>query len=441
MQNKRSTLATVNWSLFFSPCYNRSTCRVPALSSKTLSRSVRYPRGLVPADHCTGTAARICGAVRLVYGTLPLSRFEGVYIEAGLLHLERLATANSEQHTALIPLMVGVVARACGAEKHVEKFNDYRMIMRLPFVIVGMLLGASLWYVARRLFGNLGGYIALLLYAFSPMAIGKSSEIGPFIVGAWGAFGLIYTGIAVAHTLYAPREVVLWKLASHPSDGTLDRHLCGCAIFVLGSAATGVSVHVMGGMGEAGGGCRHFRRRMLRCPRSPLGAFWFSHCRLCPGTTACGLARSSVARLRRAWTFLAVLGPVSGQRARVAPASRHFFGGFRCLEANAIFWYGGPSDRFPATVQPVAGHAVFRGVLRFSWPPVHDAVYCRGFDRPAGEQIRADLQRCHFWGPDCQRHDRRLQPRVSRFSNPLRTLRHRKGWNTLRALCRPGAIP
>jgi hypothetical protein len=27
----------------------------------------------------------------------------------------------------------------------------------------------------------------------------------------WGAFGAIFTGIAVAHTLYAPREVVLWN--------------------------------------------------------------------------------------------------------------------------------------------------------------------------------------------------------------------------------------
>lgn len=28
---------------------------------------------------------------------------------------------------------------------------------------------------------------------------------------AWGAFGAIFTAIAVAHTLYAPREVILWN--------------------------------------------------------------------------------------------------------------------------------------------------------------------------------------------------------------------------------------
>jgi hypothetical protein len=67
--------------------------------------------------------------------------------------------------------------------------------------------------VARRLYGNSGGYIALVLYCFSPGIIRASAgwftqaEMG----AAWGAFGAIFTGIAVAHTLYAPREVVLWN--------------------------------------------------------------------------------------------------------------------------------------------------------------------------------------------------------------------------------------
>jgi hypothetical protein len=141
----------------------------------------------------------------------PLSATEGVYIEAGLLHLEHLSNANTTQHTALVPLMAGVMARLCGAEKHVSQFNDYRMLIRLPFVAVGVLLGASLWYVARRLYGNIGGYVAIVLYCFSPLAIASASQVGPEVVGAWGGFGLIFTGIAVAHTLYAPREVVLWN--------------------------------------------------------------------------------------------------------------------------------------------------------------------------------------------------------------------------------------
>src|SRR5712692_904706 len=82
-----------------------------------------------------------------------------------------------------------------------------------PYLIFGLLLGASLWYVSRRLYGNAGGYIALALYCFSPGMIpaGALWFAQPEMAGAWGAFGAIFTAIAVAHTLYAPREVVLWN--------------------------------------------------------------------------------------------------------------------------------------------------------------------------------------------------------------------------------------
>ncbi|MGA7220070.1 MAG: hypothetical protein WBX38_17270, partial [Candidatus Sulfotelmatobacter sp.] len=88
-----------------------------------------------------------------------------------------------------------------------------RWLPRIPFLAVGMLLGASLWYVARRLCGNHGGFIALTLYCFSPSMIqaGAVWHTEPEILGAWGTFGAVFTAIAVAHTLYAPREVVLWN--------------------------------------------------------------------------------------------------------------------------------------------------------------------------------------------------------------------------------------
>src|SRR5579859_1187301 len=89
----------------------------------------------------------------------------------------------------------------------------WRWLPRLPFLACGLFLGASLWYVARRLCGNTGGFIALTFYCFSPSLIQSSAvwHTEPEIVAAWGAFGAIFTGIAVAHTLYAPREVVLWN--------------------------------------------------------------------------------------------------------------------------------------------------------------------------------------------------------------------------------------
>jgi hypothetical protein len=89
----------------------------------------------------------------------------------------------------------------------------WRWLPRIPFLACGVFLGASLWYVARRLCGNTGGFIALTLYAFSPAFIQSAAawHIEPHIVAAWGAFGAIFTAIAVAHTLYAPREVILWN--------------------------------------------------------------------------------------------------------------------------------------------------------------------------------------------------------------------------------------
>jgi hypothetical protein len=99
--------------------------------------------------------------------------------------------------------------------KHLETESAeyWRWLPRLPFLACGLLLGASLWYVARRLCGNTGGFVALTLYCFSPAIIQASAvwHTEPEITAAWGAFGAIFTAIAVAHTLYAPREVVLWN--------------------------------------------------------------------------------------------------------------------------------------------------------------------------------------------------------------------------------------
>ncbi len=89
----------------------------------------------------------------------------------------------------------------------------WRWLPRIPFLSCGLFLGASLWYVARRLCGNTGGFVALTFYCFSPSLIQASAvwHTEPEVVAAWGAFGTIFTAIAVAHTLYAPREVVLWN--------------------------------------------------------------------------------------------------------------------------------------------------------------------------------------------------------------------------------------
>jgi hypothetical protein len=94
-----------------------------------------------------------------------------------------------------------------------DPFRFWGWLAAFPFLVFGVLLGGSLWYVARRLYGNAGGYVALVLYCFSPGLIQPSALwfSQPESGAAWGTFGAIFTGIAVAHTLYAPREVILWN--------------------------------------------------------------------------------------------------------------------------------------------------------------------------------------------------------------------------------------
>jgi hypothetical protein len=45
------------------------------------------------------------------------------------------------------------------------------LLERMPFLLAGALLGAGMWWVTRRLYGNLGGYTALSLYCFSPAVL------------------------------------------------------------------------------------------------------------------------------------------------------------------------------------------------------------------------------------------------------------------------------
>lgn len=93
-------------------------------------------------------------------------------------------------------------------QQNAVEFNIYappnRWLVRLPFVLFGLWLGAALWWVARRLFGDAGGYVALALYCFSPPVLLASATVDAAILAAWGLFGLVFTAIGVAHTLYAP---------------------------------------------------------------------------------------------------------------------------------------------------------------------------------------------------------------------------------------------
>jgi len=80
------------------------------------------------------------------------------------------------------------------------------LLLRLPFLAAGCVLGGGLWWVTRRLYGNMGGYVALALYCFSPTVLKACLSPGPEILAALGIYGGIYTCIGVAHAMQGPRR-------------------------------------------------------------------------------------------------------------------------------------------------------------------------------------------------------------------------------------------
>ncbi len=84
-----------------------------------------------------------------------------------------------------------------------------KWLIRVPFVLFAVWLGGGLWWVARRLYGNEGGALALALYVFCPAVVRYATVPNNEILALWGLYGLLYTAIGVAHALHGPRRK--WK--------------------------------------------------------------------------------------------------------------------------------------------------------------------------------------------------------------------------------------
>ena len=80
------------------------------------------------------------------------------------------------------------------------------LLLRLPFLFGGCVLGGCIWWVTRRLYGNMGGYTALALYCFSPAVLKACVTPSPEVWAALGVFGGVYTCIGVAHAMQGPRR-------------------------------------------------------------------------------------------------------------------------------------------------------------------------------------------------------------------------------------------
>ncbi|HEY5057349.1 MAG TPA: hypothetical protein VII58_14380 [Acidobacteriaceae bacterium] len=110
-------------------------------------------------------------------------------------------------------------------------------LIHLPFVFFAVWLGGGLWWVARRLFGNEGGFFALGLYCFSPAVVRMAVTPNNDVLAMWGLYGTVYTAIGVAHAMQGPRRkwrprILLLTLAL---GLTAAAHLLA-AIFALAAA-------------------------------------------------------------------------------------------------------------------------------------------------------------------------------------------------------------
>lgn len=80
------------------------------------------------------------------------------------------------------------------------------LLMRLPFLFAGFVLGGCVWWVSRRLYGNFGGYTALALYCFCPAILRACVSPSPEVLAALAVYGGVYTCIGVAHAMQGPRR-------------------------------------------------------------------------------------------------------------------------------------------------------------------------------------------------------------------------------------------
>ena len=99
-----------------------------------------------------------------------------------------------------------------------HQLSGIRYLIRVPFALAAVLLGAGLWWVTRRLFGNIAGAFALGLYTVSPPILRSATSPNNEILAAWGLYAVIYTAIGIGHAMYGPPRkwqprIVLYTVA------------------------------------------------------------------------------------------------------------------------------------------------------------------------------------------------------------------------------------
>jgi hypothetical protein len=133
------------------------------------------------------------------------SPLTGYFTSCGNIHDGTLA-----YRAAGLPLTLGRIfagqASTTSTWEMRHEVSHISILLRLPFTFAALALGACLWWVTRRLYGNTGGYIALAMYCFAPPVIESATYPNNEILAALGLFAAVYTAIGVSHAMQGPRK-------------------------------------------------------------------------------------------------------------------------------------------------------------------------------------------------------------------------------------------
>ena len=133
------------------------------------------------------------------------SPLAGYFTSCGNIHDGTLAYRAAGLPLTVERILAGQDASTSTWEMRHE-VTHISMLLRLPFTLAALALGACLWWVTRRLYGNTGGYIALALYCFAPPVIESATYPNNEIWAALGLFAAVYTAIGVSHAMQGPRK-------------------------------------------------------------------------------------------------------------------------------------------------------------------------------------------------------------------------------------------
>ena len=133
------------------------------------------------------------------------SPLAGYFTSCGNIHDGTLAYRAAGLPLTLERIFAGQAASTSTWEMRHE-VSYVNVLLRLPFVFAALALGACLWWVTRRLYGNTGGYVALTLYCFAPPIVQAATAPNNEIWAAFGLFSGVYTTMGVSHALQGPRR-------------------------------------------------------------------------------------------------------------------------------------------------------------------------------------------------------------------------------------------